>query len=277
MLSRLEPSRSDRESDLAARGFPAYTTTAGWLGYSEATIRERCAEAFAQGFQHFKLKVGADREDDRRRAQIMRDAIGADRSLMIDANQRWDVQEAIDRVTELAEFRPLWIEEPTSPDDVLGHAAIARGVRPLGIGVATGECCQNRILFKQYLQAKAIDYCQVDACRLGGINEVVSVLLLAARFGVPVCPHAGGVGLCEYIQHVSIFDYIAVSGSAEGRIAEFVDHLHEHFVDPCIIENGAYRLPEAPGTSIEIKSESLEDYVYPGGPIWKYLFWKNAS
>lgn len=271
MLEDLAPTRADREAEILARGYPAYTTSAGWLGYDDAKIRRLCADGITQGFTHFKLKVGADRADDLRRARVMRDAIGPDRAMMIDANQRWDVDVAIDWVASLAECRPLWIEEPTSPDDILGHAAIARGVRPLGIGVATGEHCHNRVMFKQLLQANAIDYCQIDSCRLAGVNEVVAVLLLAAKFGVPVCPHAGGVGLCEYVQHESIFDYICVSGSLEGRITEFVDHLHEHFVAPCIVRDGRYQAPTLPGTSITLKPASLADHTFPTGRIWREL------
>ncbi|MCF3651640.1 L-fuconate dehydratase [Synoicihabitans lomoniglobus] len=271
MLEKLAPTRATREAEILARGYPAYTTSAGWLGYEDEKIRRLCAEGIEQGFTHFKLKVGADRADDLRRARVMRDAIGPDRAMMIDANQRWDVDVAIDWVTSLAECRPLWIEEPTSPDDILGHAAIARGVRPLGIGVATGEHCQNRVMFKQLLQADAIDFCQIDSCRLAGVNEVVAVLLLAAKFNTPVCPHAGGVGLCEYVQHESIFDYICVSGSLDGRITEFVDHLHEHFVDPCVVRDGHYVAPTAPGTNITLKPESLTTHTFPDGQVWRDL------
>ena len=271
LLEALEPTRGRREAEMRRHGYPAYTTSAGWLGYSDVKIRRLCREALAEGFTHFKIKVGADRADDRRRAAIVRQEIGAERSLMIDANQRWDVGEAIEWTTALAPWRPLWIEEPTSPDDVLGHAAIARALDPLGIGVATGEHCQNRVVFKQLLQARAIAYCQLDACRLGGINEVVAVLLLAASFGVPVCPHAGGVGLCEYVQHVSLFDYICVSGSLEGRITEYVDHLHEHFADPCVVRGGRYQAPLAPGTSATMKPASLADHTFPDGRVWREL------
>jgi L-fuconate dehydratase len=215
------------------------------------------------------MKVGADLSDDMRRAAIVREEIGFEHALMLDANQRWDVSEAIEWTKAMAQYRPLWIEEPTSPDDVLGHAAIARALEPLEIGVATGEHCQNRVVFKQLLQAQAISYCQIDSCRLGGVNEVVAVLLLAAKFGVPVCPHAGGVGLCEYVQHESIFDYICVSGSLEGRITEFVDHLHEHFIDPCVVRGGRYLAPLAAGTSITMNPDSLAAYTYPGGSVWQ--------
>jgi len=271
MLEKLAPSRAAREAGILRDGYPAYTTSAGWLGYPDEKIRRLCREAIADGFTHFKIKVGADRADDRRRSAILREEIGANRTLMVDANQRWDVAEAIDWMKTLAPFRPLWIEEPTSPDDILGHAAIARALEPLGIGVATGEHCHNRIIFKQLLQARAISYCQIDACRLGGVNEVVAVLLLAAKFGVPVCPHAGGVGLCEYVQHESLFDYICVSGSLDGRIIEYVDHLHEHFLDPCVVKRGRYRAPLAAGTSIAMKPASLAAHLYPSGAVWQKL------
>ena len=259
--------KAERVAYLQQNGYPAYTTSAGWLGYDDAKVRRLCEEGIAEGWTHFKLKVGADIADDVRRAAIVRDAIGPECNLMVDANQRWDVDEAITNMAHLAPFNPLWIEEPTSPDDVLGHATIARAVAP--IGVATGEHCQNRIIFKQLFQAEAIRYCQIDACRLGGVNEVLAVILMAAKFGVPVCPHAGGVGLCEYVQHLSIFDYIAVSASLDGRIIEFVDHLHEHFLDPVVIRNGCYMLPPQPGYSITMKRESLEAYTFPAGSGWQ--------
>jgi L-fuconate dehydratase len=225
-----------------------------------------CREGIAGGWSHFKIKVGRDLGDDLRRAALIREEIGPDRKLMVDANQVWEVDEAIMSMRELAQFDPWWIEEPTSPDDVLGHATIARAIAP--IGVATGEHCQNRIVFKQLMQANAIAFCQIDACRLGGVNEVIAVLLLAAKFGVPVCPHAGGVGLCEYVQHLSMFDYVCVSGSLENRIIEYVDHLHEHFLDPVVVRDGRYMPPTAPGYSITMRSESLRDYAFPGGAAW---------
>jgi L-fuconate dehydratase len=268
-LERLVATRAGRERAIVEQGYPAYTTSVGWLGYSDELLRRRCCEGVAEGFEGFKLKVGRDLDEDRRRAAIAREEIGPDRRLMIDANQRWDVGEAIAWVGALASARPLWIEEPTSPDDVLGHAAIARALEPLGIGVATGEHCPNRVVFKQFLQAGAIAYCQIDFCRLAGVNEVVAVLLLAAHFGVPVCPHAGGVGLCEYAPHASIFDYIAVSGSCENRWVEYVDHLHEHFVDPCVVLRGRYRAPTSPGTNITMKAASREAYAFPDGPVWR--------
>jgi L-fuconate dehydratase len=266
ILHRNEPTKPEREQEMLARGFPAYTTSAGWLGYSDAKIRGLSREAVAQGWGHVKIKVGRDVEDDARRARIIREEIGPDRKLMMDANQVWDVDEAIANMERLAEFDPWWIEEPTSPDDVLGHARIARAVTP--IGVATGEHGMNRVLFKQFMQADAISFCQIDACRLGGVNEVVAVLLLAAKFGVPVCPHAGGVGLSEYVQHLSIFDFIAVSASLENRILEYVDHLHEHFLDPVRIENGCYMPPERPGYSIEMYPGSLDEFEFPMGKAW---------
>jgi L-fuconate dehydratase len=267
MLQRNAPTKAERESEMRAVGYPAYTTSAGWLGYSDDKLRRLCREAIADGWTHFKQKVGADLEDDIRRATIIREEIGDERTLMMDANQRWDVGEAIANMHQLARFKPWWIEEPTSPDDVLGHAAIARAVAP--IGVATGEHCQNRIIFKQLLQANAISFCQIDSCRLGGVNEVLAVLLMAAKFGVPVCPHAGGVGLCEYVQHLSLFDYICVSASLENRVLEYVDHLHEHFLDPVVIQDGRYMPPTAPGYSITMYPQSLDDHEFPNGSAWK--------
>jgi L-fuconate dehydratase len=266
LLERQRRGKPDRERALMESGYPAYTTSAGWIGYSDARIRQACHEAIAAGWTHFKVKVGASIEDDRKRVALVREAIGPSRTLMIDANQRWEVAEAIERVKALSEFDLLWIEEPTSPDDVLGHATIARAVAP--IGVATGEHCANRVLFKQLLQANAISFCQIDSCRLGGINENLAVILMAAKFGVPVCPHAGGVGLCELVQHLSMFDYIAVTGTLERRVTEFVDHLHEHFVDPVVIKDARYMPPMKPGYSAEIKAESRRQYRYPDGAAW---------
>jgi L-fuconate dehydratase len=268
ILERQAPTKSAREAELLRVGYPAYTTSAGWMGYSDEGIRGLVREAIAEGWTHFKVKVGGAPEDDDRRVALVREEIGPGRTLMIDANQNWDVNDAIARVNELARYRPWWIEEPTSPDDVLGHAAIAQGVRPAGVGVATGEHCANRVVFKQLLQANAIDFCQIDSCRLGGVNENLAVILMAAKFGVPVCPHAGGVGLCEYVQHLSMFDYIAVSGTMDGRVTEFVDHLHEHFEEPVVIRRARYMPPIAPGYSITIKPESRRLYRYPDGPVW---------
>jgi L-fuconate dehydratase len=267
LLRRQEATRAEREAEMLAQGFPAYTTSAGWIGYSDDKVRRLCQEAINAGFQHIKMKVGRDLDADRRRARLIREIIGPDRKLMADANQVWDVPQAIAWMRDLAEFDFWWIEEPTSPDDILGHAAIARAVAP--VGVATGEHVHNRIIFKQLLQANAISFCQIDACRLGGVNEVLAVILMAAKFGVPVCPHAGGVGLCEYVQHLSIWDYICVSGSLENRVIEYVDHLHEHFLDPVVICNARYMPPQKPGYSIEMKPESLAMYEYPHGPAWR--------
>ncbi|GII77376.1 mandelate racemase [Sphaerisporangium rufum] len=265
MLARLAPTRQARIAVLAESGYPAYTTSAGWLGYPDDKLRRLCREAVAEGWTHVKLKVGANLDDDLRRLAIAREEIG-DRALMIDANQVWDVPRAIEWVNRLAPFQPLWIEEPTSPDDVLGHAAIRKAVAP--VGVATGEHCHNRVMFKQLLQAGAIDYCQIDSCRLASVNEIVPVLLMAAKFGVPVCPHAGGVGLCELVQHMSIVDYVCVSGKLEGRVLEYVDHLHEHFTDPVRIRDGRYLLPERPGYGARMHADSIAAYRYPDGSAW---------
>ena len=266
LLVRAMPGRAGREAALVRDGYPAYTTSVGWLGYDDDKVRRLCREALAEGWTRFKMKVGADLADDVRRIAIIRDEIGPDLMLAVDANQRWDVGTAIEWVKHLAPFDPYWIEEPTSPDDILGHAAIARAVAP--IRVATGEHVHNRIMFKQFMAADALSICQIDAARLGGVNEVVAVLLLAAKFGVTVCPHAGGVGLCELVQHLSAFDYIAVSGALEGRMIEYVDHLHEHFLDPVVIRDGHYRLPTRPGYSAEMDPESLARYRFPDGPAW---------
>jgi L-fuconate dehydratase len=269
ILRAKEAGRNARTLEMLHDGFPAYTTSTGWLGYSDDKVRKLCREAIAQGWTAFKMKVGASLEDNMRRAALMREEIGPERRLMMDANQVWDVGEAIRQMKELARFDPWWIEEPTSPDDVLGHAAIADAIAP--IRVATGEVVQNRVIFKQLLQANAIRFLQVDSCRMGGVNEVLAVLLMAAKFGVPVCPHAGGVGLCEYVQHISLFDYIAVSGSLEDRVCEYVDHLHEHFVDPCVIRNARYVPPTRPGYSITMKPESLDAFEFPAGRVWRTL------
>jgi L-fuconate dehydratase len=260
--------KEDRLETILSVGYPAYTTSVGWIGYSDDRVRELCREGVANGWRHFKLKVGRDLEEDLRRTAIVREEIGEDGVLMLDANQVWDVDQAIDWVTELAEFRPWWIEEPTSPDDVLGHARIARALEPMGIGVASGEHCHNRVMFKQLFQSNAIRFAQIDPCRLGGINEALAVQLMAAKFGVAVCPHAGGVGLCEYVQHLSIFDYLAVSTTTEGRVTEYVDHLHEHFIDPAIVRDGHYQAPTAPGTSITMLRTTLDAFSYPLGVEW---------
>jgi L-fuconate dehydratase len=266
ILRAQQPGRAARVRDLEQNGYPAYTTSVGWYGYSDAKIRELCKTALGEGWTFFKLKVGGDAADDLRRARIIRDEIGYEHKLMLDANQRWDVEEAITRTLAFAEFDPWWMEEPTSPDDILGHARIRREVSP--IRIATGEHCQNRVMFKQLMQAGAIDVCQIDSCRLAGVNENLAVILLAAKFGIPVCPHSGGVGLCEYVQHLSAFDYICVSASLENRVTEYVDHLHEHFIDPVRISNGRYLLPQIPGYSIEIFPDTLERFSFPAGAEW---------
>jgi len=266
MLEELVPTRADRIAELEESGYPCYTTSAGWLGYSDAKLRRLLQEAVDQGYRHVKLKVGANREDDIRRLGIAREVLGWDAKLMIDANQVWDVPQAIDWIGDLARFKPHWVEEPTSPDDVLGHATIRAAIAPLG--VATGEHGMNRVLFKQMFQAEALDFCQLDAARLASVNEIIAVYLMAKKFGVPVCPHAGGVGLCELVQHLSIFDYVAVSGSLDNRVTEFVDHLHEHFVAPCVVTDGAYRLPTEPGYSAQMFDDSVAEFAFPSGRYW---------
>jgi len=251
---------------LEKSGFPAYTTSAGWLGYSDEKMRELLQEAVDAGWTTFKMKVGSDLDDDKRRARLIREFIGQDGQLMMDANQVWGVNEAIRWMRELSEFNPGWIEEPTSPDDILGHAKIARALAP--IPVATGEHCHNAVMFKQFMEAGGLSICQLDSCRLASINEIIGVLILAWKFEIPVCPHAGGVGLCEYVQHISMFDYTRVSCSTDGRVIEYVDHLHEHFKDPVRLVNGRYAAPEVPGYSIEMHPETLSQYVYPDGLVW---------
>ncbi|MCX4641131.1 MULTISPECIES: L-fuconate dehydratase [unclassified Streptomyces] len=257
---------AERESALRERGFPGYTTSPGWLGYSDEKLGRLARQAVADGFRQIKLKVGADLADDIRRCRTARSVIGPDIRMAIDANQRWNVGEAIEWTKALAEFDPYWVEEPTSPDDVLGHAAIRRAVAP--VKVATGEHVQNRIIFKQLLQAGAIDILQIDAARVGGVNENLAILLLAAKFGVPVCPHAGGVGLCELVQHLSMFDYVAVAGTTQDRVIEYVDHLHGHFIDPVVMRDGHYTAPTAPGFSAAMRPESIAEYTYPDGAFW---------
>lgn len=267
ILRRNFAGRAAREAEMMRDGYPAYITSAGWMGYSDERMRALCREALAEGWTRFKIKVGRNSEENAHRCALVREVIGNDNVLMLDANQAWDVGEAIEFMRPLARFNPLWIEEPTSPDDILGHAAIRRAVAP--VGVATGEHCPNRVIFKQLMQAGAIDFCQVDACRLGGLNEVLAVLLLAAKFGVPVCPHAGGIGLCEYVQHISLIDYICISPSLDSRAIEFADHLHEHFVNPVKVRNGRYLPPTAPGYSVEMHPRSLDEFEFPLGPAWR--------
>ena len=261
ILKAAEPGRAERTAELLASGYPAYTTTPGWLGYDDAKLTRLCRDAVAEGFTLVKLKVGADIADDVRRLKIARETVGPDVRIAVDANQRWGVEEAISWVNTLAPYDLAWIEEPTSPDDVLGHAAISRGVAP--IAVATGEHMANRVMFKQFLQADALQVLQIDATRVAGVNENVAILLLAAKFGVPVCPHAGGVGLCEAVQHLAMFDFVAVSGTQQGRIIEYVDHLHEHFVTPVDVRRGRYFAPTAPGAGTEMRGESISEYSVP--------------
>jgi len=269
ILTRSQSGMQERLARLEGEGYLAYTTSAGWFGFSDEKVRRLCREGLAEGWTHFKLKVGGEPADDLRRAMLMREEIGWENKLMVDANQKWGVDEAIARTRGLAAAKPYWMEEPTSPDDVLGHARIRREVRP--VRIATGEHCHNRVMFKQLFQAEAIDVCQIDSCRVAGVNENLAILLMAAKFGVPVCPHAGGVGLCEYVQHLSFFDYLRVSCAMEDRVIEYVDHLHEHFLDPVRIVRGRYQLPTRPGYSIEMKPESLERYTFPGGETWRDL------
>jgi L-fuconate dehydratase len=267
LLERGQDGKDERAKTLSRDGYPAYSTTPGWLGYSDDTLAALCAQAVQDGFTQVKLKVGARLEDDKRRCAIARETVGEDVAIAIDANQVWDVAAAIAWIRELAPVRPAWIEEPTSPSDVLGFAAIKQAVRPLP--VATGEHVANRVMFKQLLQADAIDVMQIDACRVAGVNENLANLLLAAKFGVSVCPHAGGVGLCEMVQHLSMFDYVALTGTTDGRMIEWIDHLHEHFVNPAIVTAGRYQAPSAPGFSTQIRPESLAEFSFPDGPEWR--------
>jgi L-fuconate dehydratase len=267
ILEAAAPGRDGRIASLRESGYPAYSTAPGWLGYSDGQLAELCAQAAAEGFTQIKLKVGASLADDRRRFGIARQVLGQDFDIAMDANQVWDVPAAIAWIRELAQFRPAWVEEPTAPEDVLGTAAIRAAVRP--VRVATGEHVANRVMFKQLLQAGGMDVMQIDACRVAGVNENIANLLLAAKFGVPVCPHAGGVGLCEIVQHLSMFDYVAVSGTSEGRKIEWVDHLHEHFAAPAVVSGGKYVAPRAPGASTRMLPESLAEYAYPGGQAWR--------
>lgn len=263
LLYEVAPGKAERRRELEANGYPCYTTSPGWLGYDDAKLRRLTQEAVDAGFSYVKLKVGRNLEDDIRRLSIAREILGPDRTLMIDANQVWEVDQAIEWLKYLEVFKPWFIEEPTSPDDVAGHRRIREAMQP-AMQVATGEMCQNRVMFKQFIAEGAIDVVQIDACRIGGLNEVLAVMLMAKKFGLKVCPHAGGVGLCEYVQHLSMIDYLCISGSKEGRVIEYVDHLHEHFLDPCVIQNAAYMPPQRPGYSIEMKEESRRKYEFSG-------------
>lgn len=275
ILYAAQPGRAEREKVLREQGYPAYTTTPGWLGYDDAKLVRLCREAVAEGFTQIKLKVGANLDDDIRRMRLARETVGPDIRIAIDANQRWDVAEAISWIEALKPYDVWWVEEPTSPDDILGHAAIARAIAPTA--VATGEHVQNRVVFKQMLQAGSLSFLQIDSARVAGVNENIAILLLAAKFGVPVCPHAGGVGLCELVQHLSMFDFVAVSRSTENRVIEYVDHLHEHFLDPVAIEDGHYVAPTRPGFSAEMDVETLTDFRYPTGKIWTDLTKESAK
>lgn len=271
ILKAAESGKEQRIKDAEAnKAVPAYTTSAGWLGYGQEKMKMLLQETLEKGYKHFKLKVGTSIKQDKERLSIARSIIGFDKGniLMVDANQIWSVPEAIEYMKQLAEFKPWFIEEPTSPDDVFGHKAIREALKPLGIGVATGEMCQNRVIFKQLLQQGAIDICQIDACRMGGVNEVLAVLLMAKKFNVPIVPHSGGVGLPEYTQHLSTIDYVAVSGKLS--VLEYVDHLHEHFLHPSVIKDGYYVTPTEPGYSVEMKADSMDRFEFPGkeGVSW---------
>lgn len=262
ILKKAEVGKTERMATLKVEGYPCYTTSAGWLGYDDNKLRRLCKEAKQSGFTHTKFKVGKDINDDIRRLKIAREEMGEEMNLMIDANQVWEVNQAIDWIQKLAFARPFFIEEPTSPDDIAGHKTIRRHITP--IKVATGEMCQNRILFKQFIASKAIDIVQIDACRVGGLNEVLAIQLMAAKYGLPVWPHAGGVGLCEYVQHLAMIDYIAISCEKNSKRVEYVDHLHEHFINPCIVSNGVYQAPQNAGFSIEMRAESISENQFKG-------------
>ncbi|KAG8233538.1 hypothetical protein J437_LFUL012781 [Ladona fulva] len=271
MLKEMESGKVERENIIKEKGYPAYTTQVGWSGYSLSKMEELCHKYIADGFNSFKIKVGQSLEEDMRRCKAVRDIIGWNRELLVDANQVWDVAEAIERMKALAEFKPKWIEEPTSPDDILGHLAISNALRPFGIGVATGEMCCNRVMFKQFLTSGAMQYCQIDSCRIGGVNEVLAVYLMAKKLNVPVCPHAGGVGLSEMVQHLQIFDYVCLTATMEGRLIESVDQQKDHFEYPAIVANAHYLAPQNAGYSTRLKPEALENYEYPNGKEWQLL------
>ncbi len=267
ILRKNQAGKAARIAEMEANGYPTYTTSAGWLGYSDEKLRTLCRSLMARGWRNFKIKVGRDLQDDIRRCAILREEIGPENILMVDANQVWGVNQAIEWMKHLAPYKPHFIEEPTSPDDILGHAAIAKAVAP--IRVATGEMCHNRVMFKQFMQAGGMGVCQLDSCRLGGVNEILSVLLMAKKFNIPVWPHAGGVGLCEYVQHLSVIDYVCVSADLTGRLTEYADHLHEHFVDPIVTKDGRYMPPKAPGYSATMLPATLEEFVFPSGKAWQ--------
>ncbi|XP_053622621.1 mitochondrial enolase superfamily member 1-like [Plodia interpunctella] len=271
MLRAKKAGKAERVQYLIENGYPAYTTQVGWMGYSDELVQQLCEKYLKLGFTNFKVKVGVNLADDLRRCTAVRKHIGKDNVLMVDANQAWSVGEAIDWMKKLAHLKPLWIEEPTSPDDVLGHAAIAQALKPLGIGVATGEMCANRVMFKQFLQSGGVQYCQIDSARIGGINEILAVYLMAEKLNVKVCPHAGGVGLCEMVNHLQFWDYASLSGAIDGRLVEYVDQQHEHFYDPCVVENARYLAPKNPGYSTQFLPEALEKFSYPNGSEWRRM------
>lgn len=262
ILRSRESGKQERIEQLLDSGFPSYTTSAGWLGYSDEELRGKCADLMDRGWNHFKIKVGRDLDDDLRRCRILRAALGPEARMMVDANQVWEVSEAIEWIQQLKEYDLWFVEEPTSPDDILGHAEIAKAVAP--IRIATGEVCHNRIMFRQFMESGGMQVCQLDSCRIGGVNEVLAVMLLAQRFGIPVCPHAGGVGLCEYVQHLAMIDYICVSGTLENRIAEYSDHLHEQLRDPVTMKNGRYMPPQNSGYSVEFLDSAINQFSYTG-------------
>lgn len=272
LLKNKISTRDERIKTLMRDGYPCYTTQIGWLGYKDELVNQLCEKYLTLGFKHFKVKVGVNFEDDYRRCNAVRKKIGNDKFLMVDANQAWSVPEAIEWMTKLAPLKPIWIEEPTSPDDVLGHATISKALSKYGIGVATGEMCANRVMFKQFLQSGGMQYCQIDSARIGGINEILAVYLMAAKLNVKVCPHAGGVGLCEMVQHLQFWDFVSVSGTMEGRLIEYVDQQHEHFYEPCIVKNARYMPPTLPGYSTEFLPETIEKYSYPTGNEWQRMF-----
>lgn len=269
LLKSAQPKKNERLIDLMNNGYPAYTTQVGWLGYSDDKIRCLCKEYLKKGYTAFKIKVGQNLEQDIKRCKLVREEIGYENYLMVDANQVWDVQEAISWMQNLAPFKPLWIEEPTSPDDILGHATISKALEKYNIAVATGEMCCNRVMFKQFLQANALQYCQIDSARIGGVNEILSVYLMAAKLGVKVCPHAGGVGLCEMVRHLQMWDYVGLSERKEGKWIEFVDQQHEYFVDPALVENACYVAPKISGYSTQFKDDTIKKFEYPNGSEWQ--------
>ncbi|CAD1473594.1 unnamed protein product, partial [Heterotrigona itama] len=272
LLKVNQKDKEEREEILRKTGYPAYTTQVGWLGYSDDKVKDLCTKFLALGFTSFKVKVGQNLTDDITRCQLVREAIGYKNKLMLDANQIWNINESIEWMKKLAKFEPTWIEEPTSPDDVLGHLKIANELRPHGIGIATGEMCANRVMFKQLLQARAIDYCQIDSARIGGVNEILAVYLMAKKLNVPVCPHAGGVGLCEMVQHLQMWDFICLSASTENRVIEYIDQQHEHFEDPVLVQNACYMPPISPGYSTKFNEDCIKNYSYPNGEKWKNMY-----